>query len=475
VKSEALNDPYQEYKQQMASFSRTVHSPKSIQGLLSAFKGAPYAFAKDIMVVMDKSLALKEDQLSLELAVMLLKRGCPMKYFNQQKFNDFRTTKNWQAIVGFSSADRLYSPEMQSKFKEIYKFDQLIASNFMNANVHPRYPEVTERFLEFYDQYGFPSEKSIGMKMVNDSTIGMPYYHVVMLHHYHMSYPLLLETFDSLKKTGEIDYRHAEAFADNVMDKDRAAKLNAQREWSPKRPIKRITVYTDNVRPICEEEYLYVKEQREVVEDVVNAGLKLVYLDWNGDSIFNESGVDFFGFVNNDGSYSCFHPLKAQNTLLVNGEFYEMRPLNYKVYSVLPKYVDEEAEIVSFNSQVKTLQLEGGVELSLNDYPKDKSIIYFYATWCKPCIKTLVAYNEASCEQDFNFLPIALESSPGSLDKLFENKGFQFGLLIGAESLKQQFEIKSFPTAFLVSGDGEIESELSSSEVKTLIKNGACK
>ncbi len=459
----------------MESYSRTVYDQKSLKSLVQTFDESPYAFARDIEVVLNVSLMLKEYQLSQQLAIMLLTRGCPKAYFNQQKFNDFRKTKYWLTITDFSTADSLHSPEMRSEFKEIYKFDQLIASNFMNANVHPRYPKVTQKFLAYYDQYGFPSEKRLGLRMVNDSTIGTPYYRVVMLHHYQMSNPMLLEAFDSLKQKGAIDYRHAEAFADNVMDKDRAAKLNAQREWRPKRNIKRITVYTDNVRPVCEEEYLYVKAQREVVEETVNAELKLVYLDWNGDSIFNETGVDFFGFVNNDGSYSCFHPLKDQNTLLINGEFYEMRPLNYNVYSLLPKYVGEEEEVISFNSQMESIQLEGGVELSLSDYPKNKSIIYFYATWCKPCIKTLVDYNEANCEQDFNFFPIALESSPGSLKKLFENRGFKFDLLIGAESLKQQFEIKSFPTAFLVSGTGGIESKFSSSEVKAAINRTGCR
>jgi len=158
----------------------------------------------------------------------------------------------------------------------------------------------------------------------------------------------------------------------------------------------------------------------------------------------------------------------------LNSKYYRLKALDFEVNRLPGIIVEDKQKAVSFNTEISELSLEGGAQLNLKDYPERKSIIYFYATWCKPCVKTLVAYNEASCEHDFNFFPIALESSLNSLKKLFKKKDFKFDILIGAESLKQQMGIKKFPTALLVSANGMIESEMTSLEISTFIASKIC-
>lgn len=354
--AEMLEDVYPKYDLQVGNLRVAELRQEDLLAIMQMFKDVPYAYARDIALALDQSIALGSHEQAQQLATMLLRRGCPKSYFSQEKFAAFRSSTYWNSIIDFSPEDVTFSPALREEIKSIYQFDQLLSRNFYNANIHPRFVEVKERFLQFKQRHGFPSEARTGLKMENNTTIGPPHYFVIMLHHYHLGYPLLWNELDSLKKNGEIDYRYADQYVSFMSNRDpekilaSTVKPNYKRVCRPKRPIKEITLDARQLKPVNETQDLTWIGQKEVVEVDSKAGFNLVFLDWNGDSLFNESNVDYFGLVLQDGSYSTFHPLSDRMTFLVDGRYYRLETLDYKVSELLPKDIGPEQQVVTFES-----------------------------------------------------------------------------------------------------------------------------
>lgn len=432
---------------------------------------APFVLTPEAEKLMWHASQHKDEEVAIKYAKVLLKRKCTHRYFSQEKFNSLKSIPRWSKFIDSLSSNLQINEKARTVFQEIHYKDQLIASTFSNANIHPFYASVTSSFEEFVNEYGFPSEDLVGVNMENDSTIGRPYYHVIMLHHYHMGVPLLDYRLDELSSSGEIDFRIAEEFKRYNISGENVADLNASRSWFNKEEFREISLFSDNVKPVCEDEYLYIETVRNSVEINYQNEFKIVYLDWNKDGIFREKGVDYFAMKFPDGNLSCYHLVDYIDTVLFNDRVLALDHLKMEFIQIEGenKFVEKK-----FMTKFSSVLLYDTSALAMEGFEFDDSVVYFYASWCGPCIEKLKIINDFKCDLTKNFIPIALQSSQSSLDKIFSKEKFNFPLYIAAEKIGTDYEIRSFPTVFYIDSSFTITERANTLDVYKLFESLDC-
>lgn len=115
----------------------------------------------------------------------------------------------------------------------------------------------------------------------------------------------------------------------------------------------------------------------------------------------------------------------------------------------------------SFGSSFRTVD---GNELSLEEVGKTTELVVidFWATWCKPCIKSipkLVALSEKYPKQSVRFVGINIDS-PRNLSKVrpfAESLGISYPIILDSEqTLYEEYLVGAVPTLIVLSADGEV-------------------
>lgn len=102
-----------------------------------------------------------------------------------------------------------------------------------------------------------------------------------------------------------------------------------------------------------------------------------------------------------------------------------------------------------------------GNSVRLSDLRGKVVVIDFWATWCAPCIRQIPVLNKFYLMKQNNVTVLGVSVDVGNRDKVaafVEKHGIRYEVLLGSESLAQQFGALGYPALFIVEADGTIAS-----------------
>ena len=100
-----------------------------------------------------------------------------------------------------------------------------------------------------------------------------------------------------------------------------------------------------------------------------------------------------------------------------------------------------------------------GSKISLADHRGRPVIIDFWATWCAPCVRQIPVLNafQAAHYGEVSVLGIAVDSQGIEVVAPFAAEhGIQYPVLVGDESLAQEYGAFGFPSLYVIAPDGHI-------------------
>lgn len=116
----------------------------------------------------------------------------------------------------------------------------------------------------------------------------------------------------------------------------------------------------------------------------------------------------------------------------------------------------EQVEESGFFWPMETLE---GQRVNLEDYEGQVLFINIWATWCPPCVAEMPSieklYKEFEENEGIEFIIVSNEKRE-TVRSFMEDEGYSFPVMLSRGSPPGDFSVKSIPTTFLVSPEGEI-------------------
>jgi thiol-disulfide isomerase/thioredoxin len=124
-----------------------------------------------------------------------------------------------------------------------------------------------------------------------------------------------------------------------------------------------------------------------------------------------------------------------------------------------------------------TLQDLDGAPVTLSDSHGQVRLIDFWATWCAPCkeeIPWLIELHRTYGEQGFKIIAINPEETTDIVRTFVEAREIPYTNLAGTEegfeAIRESYEVISYPTAFLIDGEGNIVMDFRGTKSKKVLE-----
>ena len=193
-----------------------------------------------------------------------------------------------------------------------------------------------------------------------------------------------------------------------------------------------------NNEPIFEDEYLYDKISKNCLIEKVDE-IDIYHIDWNNNSNFKEIGIDYIGIKSELEYKPAIVKIDTSNGIRLNGISHKLKfQDNYMNFNPAADTIVSELNLLT---ELTPIILENGKPF----YPEikhDSTVLYFWATWCRPCIETLKKIDVKKLSTNgIKLIPIAYKCSD-STEFLKENN-LNFEDLIISEKSAKVYNIKS--------------------------------
>ncbi len=159
-------------------------------------------------------------------------------------------------------------------------------------------------------------------------------------------------------------------------------------------------------KPIFEDEYMFDKVTKQYTTKLIDDS-EIYLIDWNENQSFIDINEDYIGVKMSTENRPTIDVLVEENYITINGKSY--------LLSIEENDFVLEKFDTSVSTNLNTLNTYFPIELTSGELlnPKfnvDTTIIYFWATWCKPCVETIKNVTPQLDElaaNNIEFIPVA--------------------------------------------------------------------
>ena len=211
--------------------------------------------------------------------------------------------------------------------------------------------------------------------------------------------------------------------------------------------------YIDENKPVFDDKYLFSPTPKKYIKR--NMGkIEWYLIDWNENNIYDEVGIDYIGVKNKFDQNPYIELLKDRVYINFNGKtFITQSKDHYKTVQKSDKYIGGKLNIIT---KIVPLVLEDG-SIYIPETDKDTLVLYFWATWCAPCVKKVKYANENISkinESGIDFIPVAYKCS--GIKDFFEKNNINFQPLTASDKTGNDYRLFSLPKTFVFNKKGEL-------------------
>lgn len=116
----------------------------------------------------------------------------------------------------------------------------------------------------------------------------------------------------------------------------------------------------------------------------------------------------------------------------------------------------EESSTNKDNFTIKDYELTklDGTKVKLSEVTEDLTLVAFWATWCKYCIKEMPDMEEISKKENVSVIMLNVRESEDTVKKFMEEKGYKLDIYLDVEGkIADDFGVTGFPTTAFMNKD----------------------
>lgn len=207
--------------------------------------------------------------------------------------------------------------------------------------------------------------------------------------------------------------------------------------------------------PVFEDEYLFpttIKKGKAKMLDDVEVSL----IDWNDNGVYGEIDTDYLGIKTHLNNKPTLQKLKSKNIININGVSYEII-IDEDNYSLAQtSHTDSDINVIT---KYVAINLSDGSTLNL-ELEDEKTVIYFWATWCGPCVKTLkgLADKMGQLKADgIRFIPIAYDCSDYA--SFIEKHNLPYEAIAADKEVGKMYGIFNLPVQYTFDRAGNLAKQ----------------
>lgn len=144
--------------------------------------------------------------------------------------------------------------------------------------------------------------------------------------------------------------------------------------------------------------------------------------------------------------------------------------INIVIFAVLFFLITswQTRNLISSGTQAPGFDLKTikGDQVQLKDFSGRRVIIYFWATWCPVCknnislLNWMYDFSYNSAQSDPVFLSIVLDGKNiNQVKTIAKEKDIRFPVLLADETLARKYRLRSYPTTYFISANGQVSSQ----------------
>lgn len=133
------------------------------------------------------------------------------------------------------------------------------------------------------------------------------------------------------------------------------------------------------------------------------------------------------------------------------------RAPNFKIISL------KDASSSENQPNKNELAVENEKSFQLNHLKGKKSIIFFFAPWCKVCKANFSFIDSlySSSNQDYNIIAISLSyDSPEEVKQYVKEGGYKMPVFLGNDEMMSRYKIGAFPSIYILNSDLTVSSKM---------------
>jgi|GEM_PF-2590652 len=193
-------------------------------------------------------------------------------------------------------------------------------------------------------------------------------------------------------------------------------------------------------KPIFEDEYMFDKVSKRYLVRKVNE-VELYYVDWDNNDKFDEIGTDYVGVKMETEYKPTLDILMDTNYITLNGQV--NRLINNNLEPKMQGLHHYRETKLNSLTEYFPIELTSGKVLD-PEFQMDTTIIYFWATWCKPCVETIKQITPKLDElraNSIDFIPVAHDC--GACAEFIDEHDLPYNYFHITEKAATQVNIKS--------------------------------